>query len=177
MRWWDERPLTCASSVHAVGLKYSGINECHCTPSRGFRYSHRVDRQCAICLASGPEWGKCNHKSEKISRPSGAVHVTKIVRTSSDRTNTHQLGEALIEYGVRLAKEQLGDVELRAELGLSPNFMPMDRQRPATGFEVYTFPENHKQVLNSRVASKNTAGRIKLPSDHHCALVSRALPA
>ena len=57
-----------------------------------------------------------------------------------------QLGEALIEYGTQLAKDKLGDVELRTELGVSPSFMPMDRQRRATGFQVHTFPESHQQL-------------------------------
>ena len=57
-----------------------------------------------------------------------------------------QLGEALIEVGVRLSKEELGDSELRAELGLAPSFMPMNRQRKATGCEAYTFPVAHKLV-------------------------------
>ena len=78
-----------------------------------------------------------------------------------------QLGEALIEYGTRLAKDQLGDVELRAEMGLSPSFMPMDRQRQATGFEVRAFPENHKQIFNGR-GKINTAGKVKLPSLNEC---------
>lgn len=45
-----------------------------------------------------------------------------------------------------MAKDELGDVEERTEQGLSPTFMPQDEQRKATGFEVYTFPENHKQL-------------------------------
>ena len=57
-----------------------------------------------------------------------------------------QLGEALIARGVQMAKDELGDMEERAEQGLSPSFMPQDEQRKATGFEVYTFPENHKQL-------------------------------
>ena len=57
-----------------------------------------------------------------------------------------QLGEALIAHGIQMAKDELGDAEYRAEHGLSPSFMPQDEQRKATGFEVYTFPQNHKQL-------------------------------
>jgi hypothetical protein len=52
----------------------------------------------------------------------------------------------LIAHGIQMAKDELGDVEERTEQGLSPTFMPQDEQRKATGFEVYTFPENHKQL-------------------------------
>lgn len=75
-----------------------------------------------------------------------------------------QLGEALIEYSVRLAKEKLGDVDMRAELGLSPSFMPMDRQRQATGFESFTFPTSHKRL---KAHGKNK--KIDLGSNNRCA--------
>ena len=39
----------------------------------------------AICLAKGPEWGKCHHKSENFPRPSGAADVTGDVRISRTR--------------------------------------------------------------------------------------------
>jgi hypothetical protein len=83
-----------------------------------------------------------------------------------------QLGEALIEYGVRMAKQELGEVDVRTELGLSPSFMPKDVQRQATGFESYTFPQNHKQIFDSRVPEKNTVGRITMPGHHACARCS-----
>ena len=44
----------------------------------------------ATCLASGPKCGKCYHKSEKFSRPPGAVNVKKKVWTCSDRVNVER---------------------------------------------------------------------------------------
>ena len=71
-----------------------------------------------------------------------------------------QLGEALIEYGIDGAKDELGTAEERAEQGLSPGFMPQVEQRQATGFEPYTFPVNHNDY--SRAPSEG--------SDHKHAL-------
>ena len=52
----------------------------------------------------------------------------------------------MIAHGIQMAKDELGDVDERAEQALSPSFMPQDEQRKATGFEVYTFPVSHKEV-------------------------------
>jgi hypothetical protein len=67
----------------------------------------------------------------------------------------------LIAHGIQMAKDKLGTSEERAEEALSPGFMPHDEQRKATGFEVYTFPENHKQLRSCypQLGSHNNCAR------------------
>ena len=93
-----------------------------------------------------------------------------------------QLGEALIARGIEMAKaeqaaayreehpetpQDVPDAELCAEAGLSPLFMPQDRQRKATGFEAYTFPTNHKEVQAiTWVENKRV---FKFGSSNYCA--------
>ena len=79
-----------------------------------------------------------------------------------------KLGEALIKHGVSMAKADIGSPNTRGTQGLAPRFMPRSRQLRPIAFEVYTFPQNHKQVLRSKVAKKNTAKRVKLPSNNQC---------
>ena len=61
----------------------------------------------------------------------------------------------------------LPDVELCAQEGLAPSFMPQGRQRKATGFESYTFPTNHHEVQ----AIKTVKGRrtFLFGSSNYCA--------
>ena len=79
-----------------------------------------------------------------------------------------QLGEALIDYGVCMAKAPMGSPNTRAEQGLAPSFMPREAQRKPTGFRVYTFPTNHVQINAGASKKKNNAGRVKLPTDNTC---------
>ena len=80
--------------------------------------------------------------------------------TSLSILNGRWVGEALIAHGIQMAKDELGDVEERAEQGLSPTFMPQDEQRKATGFESYTFPVSHKEV---KALWKESGKNVYLP--------------
>ena len=69
---------------------------------------------------------------------------------------------------------ELDDRE-RRQWGLKPLAELDDRdqpQRQATGFESYTFPQNHQQIFDSRNPNKNTVGRITMPGRHSCARCS-----
>ena len=80
-----------------------------------------------------------------------------------------QLGEALIEYGIDGAKDELGTAEERAEQGLSPGFMPQVEQRQATGFEPYTFPVNHKEIAVPRTMTTAELHRKGVTTNMRCA--------
>ena len=97
--------LACVLCAHvrSVVLKYSGKNECH--RSRVF-CSHPASRHAApswivsaICLTSGPEWGKCHHKSENFSRPSGAVDVKKKGSTCTERASKATRARRSLQVG------------------------------------------------------------------------------
>jgi hypothetical protein len=74
---------------------------------------------------------------------------------------------------LRLASALLASCIQRPSKPPNPPSFREDRQRKATGFEVYTFPENHKQIKQDPHKRKPGGSKVTLLADNACARCSQ----